>query len=407
MKKLYSLILILSFVSPFSAHASEGLLPLQNRLLQEDHAPNSHNKRSKYLILGAMGLAVLGSSLAIIYSSSQNHIISMSPKYDLKDDLPSLAVNNTEPGDTKRANIFGFDDRIIETSGDFPFSAIGLIQFQDEASRNYICTGTLVENDKVLTAAHCVTDDDGNLYKNIIFGAGTIDGRTHPNAISRAKHIVFDSRYPRRSPSSFINYSFDWAVIHLERDLGTTQGTLGVQDLDYQEGENINLAGYSGDINGGRSISHHAKCTIRSDQSDESYAYDCDMAGGSSGSGILTGNYKYIIAVNSHNFCNGNCDITHWDFYLHSARNVGIDVKPALEYINRYNNRPLHQTIEPGCVESPLRASTSDRGERSNCTEYLLGKGLLDDPFSSSSPKLSNLFMTVFISSAVLYLNAA
>src|SRR5262245_13573178 len=65
--------------------------------------------------------------------------------------LSSIVVGAQEPVD-RPTGIFGNDDRISVDSTVWPWSAIGLLQ----RKVGWACTATLVTENAVLTAAHCL-----------------------------------------------------------------------------------------------------------------------------------------------------------------------------------------------------------------------------------------------------------
>ncbi|MFK7873250.1 MAG: serine protease [Oligoflexales bacterium] len=351
------------------------------------HLKNKNSNKTKLYIatttlISIAAIGVITSFSTTSHTTTKDSIQKILPHYDPQFQEPTYEV---EP-----QNIFAEDDRTIEKSGDYPFSAIGRLTFENEQGNRFHCTGTLVTEDAVLTAAHCVENDFGKRYKNFFFSAGAISGRSDPQAAARAKEIYSDSLYS--SPTGEVNISYDWAIIKLTKPLGRTQGSLGLKINNKPTDSSINLAGYSGDILSGFTPTVHTNCRVRSFQSDGSYAHDCDMTGGSSGSGVTTQDFKYIFAINSHNFCNGDCDVDQWSEYTPGARNVAIRIDEPLRLLNQERGRfrSATSTIEPICVETPLLAAEATGVNRVNCTDFYNGLGV-ELPGSSDSDDLSSL----------------
>ncbi|GBF97874.1 peptidase [Raphidocelis subcapitata] len=122
------------------------------------------------------------------------------------------------------SELVGGDDRTDCERG-FPYTAIGQIQIVDNTGL-YICTGTLIAADKVLTAGHCVWNiKRGAFYYNLNYAPGRYreDGNVvNPWGVVPWKSVtVFDSF--KQNPSTW-----DVAVVTLARPLGSLTGYMGI-----------------------------------------------------------------------------------------------------------------------------------------------------------------------------------
>ncbi|WP_179228395.1 trypsin-like serine peptidase [Leptolyngbya ohadii] len=220
--------------------------------------------------------------------------------------IPPGLPRSDNPLEDTRGVIRG-DDRVPVTSRSYPWSAIGRVEFQDENGDGYICTGTLVKPDIVLTNAHCVVNPDtGRLFQNIRFAPNLIDGRLkdeggRANAIDLLAGTDFRDRNEPPHPD-------DWAFLQLDKPLGEKYGTIGWQALPLpmliENPEQFIMVGYSGDFpasNPGATAGAHEGCSILGSVNDDVLRHNCDTEGGSSGGPILAvidGEYT-IVAVNS------------------------------------------------------------------------------------------------------------
>ena len=82
------------------------------------------------------------------------------------------------------------------------------------------CSGSLVEPDLVLTAGHCVTDQD----ERIEFGVGDVSAKRTVRTIARAVHPRYIE--PRRN-GGFVFQGFDVALLRLERAIDVPPVRIG------------------------------------------------------------------------------------------------------------------------------------------------------------------------------------
>lgn len=202
---------------------------------------------------------------------------------------------------TARDHYFGEDQRVHVDVTQMPWRAVGLLEMSDGS-----CSGVLIAPNRVATAAHCITDGSGPI-KGMVFRAGARgDGEQgRANVIS----AVVAPDYSDESAAPGGGNGDDWAILTLDRDLGTQVGivrphVLGKDDLGrIRSGEFlISQAGYSWDT--GAYLSGHMDCRIFEAYRDGSIIHSCDTTQGDSGSPIMTqvnGEWR-LIAVDSQFF---------------------------------------------------------------------------------------------------------
>ena len=148
----------------------------------------------------------------------------------------------------------------------------------------FIGTGWLVGPRTVVTAGHCVhsVDDMGGWADRIVVTAGRDDNTAPFGRVTATRFSATD----RWVASQSQDMDFDIGCIHLDTPLGDATGFFGVLALpaadlpDYQ----VNIAGYPGDLGGGRYMYHHRNRVLR--VTDRRLFYDVDTYGGQSGAPV-------------------------------------------------------------------------------------------------------------------------
>jgi V8-like Glu-specific endopeptidase len=137
----------------------------------------------------------------------------------------AASSNSTSSNGNRRLlEIIGADNRFLCERG-YPYTAIGQIQVVDNTGL-YICTGTLIRPDKVLTAAHCVWNTKRNaFYYNLNFAPGRYrdsGSMVNPWGVVPWKSVtVFDAF--KKNPATW-----DVAVVTLNKKLGSLTGYMGM-----------------------------------------------------------------------------------------------------------------------------------------------------------------------------------
>ncbi|MBD2459913.1 trypsin-like peptidase domain-containing protein [Oscillatoria sp. FACHB-1407] len=220
--------------------------------------------------------------------------------------IPGELRRSNQPNGGSRGVIGLTDDRVPMTSFDYPWSAIGRIEYLsgDEFS---ICTGSLVAPDIVLTNAHCIIDMETHQPKaGTKFAPNLIDGLVQDEEdLANVVDLIrgTDFRNDNQMP-----HPDDWAFLRLDRPLGERYGTLAWQPLPVstlvrEYGSRLTLVGYSGDFppdDPASTAGAHVGCSILGEVEDN-LIHDCDMFGGSSGGPILAevdGEFR-IVALNA------------------------------------------------------------------------------------------------------------
>lgn len=193
-------------------------------------------------------------------------------------------------------HFLGHDDRVIMDTTQFPWSVIGML-----VGETGNCTATLIAEDVILTAAHCIESERG------------IDARAEfqtaftPDGFYASATVVAYLQSPRRArdlASGQEAAGTDWALLRIDQPLGAKLGYVGVRPLMASYGEaalalDILQAGYSWDT--GTNLSGHVGCRFVMIEDGNRVLHACDTTHGDSGSPFLVrdGDRYYVLATDS------------------------------------------------------------------------------------------------------------
>lgn len=175
-------------------------------------------------------------------------------------------------------NVFGNDDRQPVTSTQYPWRTVGYITGG--------CTATLVYRNLILTAAHCVFDENQNL-KSFDFYPNMVNGNSQTK--SSAVYTWWGTKDPIKNRGS------DWAIVKLADNVGDVYGWMGATNDQYNQ---TTLVGYSGDYDNGMTATTHIGCEIKEKLSNF-WLHDCDGNRGSSGGPMfsMNGDKPVIVSI--------------------------------------------------------------------------------------------------------------
>lgn len=209
--------------------------------------------------------------------------------------------------------VTALDDRILPSTvpvgntGMYPFSTAVRIQMYWDTNRNgyldatdasFVGTGTMIGRNKVLTAAHCLYDNDPSTlpagYATWVRVAPGLDGDYEPFGASWATRLAVPVTYARGAWTS------DLGVITLGTPLGDRTGWLAygaLTDPWLRPGQRVNLSAYPADRNWGfdGTIQYFSNGPVAGVNSQVfTYWYrDIATTGGSSGGGVYAWNLNF------------------------------------------------------------------------------------------------------------------
>ncbi|MFP4519466.1 MAG: trypsin-like serine peptidase [Oceanicaulis sp.] len=111
-------------------------------------------------------------------------------------------------------------ERAPVSTAEPPFSAVGALKFDDG-----LCSGTLIDADIVLSAAHCLIREDALEARGVFV---TARGRTGGPLSARIDEVRVLPGLERAGIDAQLIGNGDWALVRLDRPLGLEAGVLDV-----------------------------------------------------------------------------------------------------------------------------------------------------------------------------------
>ncbi len=220
----------------------------------------------------------------------------------------------------------GNDSRSAMNSQNYPWSTIGRLTMENGDGTENICTATLVGRSVVLTAAHCVLDDNGEI-QHVEFKAAYVNGSYSVRAGSN--WISVGTTNPDR------NLAGDWAVIQLDEPLGDSQGWMGTQSIDSTPFD-VRYAGYSDNFRD-TEVAGLDTCSIRESLSRGIFGHNCSSGPGGSGGPLFfvdSSGGANVVAINTRGVHGGI-----FQTYGSSVANVAVMTPDLIRKVAEYREK--------------------------------------------------------------------
>jgi protease YdgD len=240
-------------------------------------------RRIRILAIACVVLAALGGVAASPQTMHAN-----------PDDLPTVLrgsgpVVPANPAANGAAVLRGTgpDPRELVDMNDAPWRAVGKVLAIAGALRS-MCTGALIDPDRVLTAAHCLYNFRSHEYfepgaTHFLLGSAGETFVASARAVSFLVGPLFDPENIEKVRGS------DWAIIKLDRDLAGSNRTLPLDTSLSKTGTPIVIGGYSYDR--ALYVTADTHCKILADLFDLAgeplLVHDCVAKQGASGAPVL------------------------------------------------------------------------------------------------------------------------
>ena len=201
-----------------------------------------------------------------------------------------LVSCRTAADDSSVENVFLNDHRAQVTSNHAPWSSIGkLINLND----NSWCTATLIAPNYILSAAHCVAEDDGSGLSNGHVNGNYVFYPMFANGPAAAQASVSYFWWGTSQPAHERNH--DWLIGKLDAPLGNAAGWLGWScptGADLMTAplsqKTLYVGAYSGDYQNGDVASWEQGCNFTQNVSGQGFVlHNCDTSRGASGAAIF------------------------------------------------------------------------------------------------------------------------
>ena len=142
--------------------------------------------------------------------------------------------------------IIGEPDFEQQVSNRFPYSATVFLERRIDSDYISVCSGAMVGEYTVLTAAHCVLKNAGLRNDGTVVNPHEISAYVggHRSRIEAKGINIFIPEKARKTRNIFTAMANDYAIILLDKPLGRQKGYFGVEESSVAVGDRIVVLGF-------------------------------------------------------------------------------------------------------------------------------------------------------------------
>ncbi|MDX8045316.1 trypsin-like peptidase domain-containing protein [Gracilibacillus sp. S3-1-1] len=232
-------------------------------------------------------------------TEEHSEFTSVSSQGDLLDGPATVIEKNFDDTLNSIGETMATDNRVrINNTTSSPYNAMAHIVYASSDGNWFTCSGTFLDSNTVLTAAHCVYDNYANEYYQLWYVYPGADGANQPYGGYSSTDAYttlgwMNSQAPQPGSIYFSDVQHDYAVIKVNSN---HSHTLPVSSSSYR-GDSILAHGYPAELADANGYYLFRSEGAISDVTSDTLVHTSYITGGMSGGPILNNNN--IISVNS------------------------------------------------------------------------------------------------------------